>query len=203
MRYTAEARARARMMRAYERGIILGGNPIDGQPWDMMIAHPPYTFLAVSGARWWAQRQQQQAAALAFVRELLDAPIPRIALENPIGIIGKRVRAADQIIQPWQFGHDASKATCLWLKNLPLLKGTKNVDPMYSCPKCRIRFEYALGKYGCPGCAASYGQVARPVWGNQTESGQNRLPPSPDRWKLRSVTYSGIAAAMAAQWGEA
>jgi hypothetical protein len=96
--------------------------------WDLMVAHPPCTFLAVSGARWFAQRHAEQADALAFVRLLLDAPIPRIALENPISVISSRIRKPDQIIQPWWFGDGETKATCLWLKNLPKLVPT-NIVP--------------------------------------------------------------------------
>lgn len=96
--------------------------------WDMMIAHPPCTHLAVSGARWFKDKQQEQAEALAFVRALMAAPIERIAIENPISIISSKIRKPDQIIQPWQFGHGETKATCLWLKNLPKLKPTNIVD---------------------------------------------------------------------------
>ena len=96
--------------------------------WDLMIAHPPCTHLAVSGARWFVGKQQEQTVALDFVRALWNAPIDRIALENPIGIISSRIRKPDQIIQPWMFGHDEVKATCLWLKNLPLLQPTRIVD---------------------------------------------------------------------------
>lgn len=96
--------------------------------WDMMIAHPPCTHLAVSGARWFKDKQQEQAEALEFVRLLMGADIPRIAIENPISIISSRIRKPDQIIQPWQFGHGETKATCLWLKGLPLLKPTNIVD---------------------------------------------------------------------------
>lgn len=110
--------------------------------------------------------------ALDFVRFLMDAPIPRIAIENPVGCISTRIRKPDQIIQPWQFGENASKSTCLWLKGLPKLKPTKVL----------------------PG-----GRQARRA--NQTASGQNRLGPSADRWKIRSATYGGIARAMAEQWG--
>lgn len=131
--------------------------------WDLMIAHPPCTHLAVSGERWFKGKEQEQADALEFVRALLAAPIPRIALENPISIISSRIRKPDQIIQPWQFGHGEVKATCLWLKNLPPLVPTDIVD----------------------------GRVAR----------VHRAPPSPDRWKERSRTLAGIAAAMATQWG--
>lgn len=96
--------------------------------WDLMIAHPPCTHLAVSGARWFAEKQAEQALALLFVSLLLDAPIPRIALENPVSIISSRIRKPDQIIQPWQFGHGETKATCLWLKGLPKLQPTCVVD---------------------------------------------------------------------------
>lgn len=146
--------------------------------WDLMIAHPPCTFLCSSGIHWNKRRPEraiQTEDALAFVEKLLNANIDRIALENPIGIISSRVRKPDQIIQPYQFGHDASKATCLWLKNLPKLKPTQFVEPRYIDGK--------------------------PRWGNQTDSGQNKLPPSKDRWKIRSETYAGIAEAMARQWG--
>ena len=95
-----------------------------GDGWDMMIAHPPCTHLAVSGARWFADKQVEQEEALAFVRLLLDAPIERIALENPISIISSRIRRPDQVIQPWQFGHGEVKATCLWLKGLAVLLPT-------------------------------------------------------------------------------
>jgi len=131
--------------------------------WDLMIAHPPCTHLAVSGARWFKDKQAEQAEALAFVAELLAAPIARIALENPVSIISSRIRKPDQIVQPWQFGHGETKATCLWLKGLPLLRPTQVVA----------------------------GREAR----------VHRLPPSRDRWKLRSVTFQGIADAMADQWG--
>lgn len=96
--------------------------------WDIMIAHPPCTHLAVSGARWFKDKQREQAEALEFVRLLLDAPIERIALENPISIISSQIRKPDQIIQPWQFGHGETKATCLWLQNLPKLQPTNIVE---------------------------------------------------------------------------
>lgn len=134
-----------------------------GDGWDLMIAHPPCTHLAVSGARWFRDKIPQQAEALDFVRLLLDAPIPRIALENPVSIISTRIRKPDQTIQPWQFGHGETKRTCLWLKNLPALRPTNIV----------------AGR----------------------EPRIHRLPPTPDRWKLRSATYQGIAQAMAEQWG--
>lgn len=96
--------------------------------WDLMIAHPPCTHLCVSGARWFKDKQAEQAAALEFVKRLMDAPIPRIAIENPIGVISTKIRKPDQIIQPWQFGHGETKATCLWLKGLPELTPTDIVS---------------------------------------------------------------------------
>ena len=133
------------------------------EPWDLMIAHPPCTHLAVSGARWFKDKQQEQKEALDFVRVLMNAPAPRICIENPVSIISSRIRKPDQIIQPWQFGHGETKATCLWLKNLPKLTPTNIVD----------------------------GREAR----------IHKMPPSATRWKERSKTYEGIAAAMANQWG--
>ena len=147
--------------------------------WDMLIGHPPCTYLSVSGMHWTTRGMrdpQLTEDALAFARLLMDAPIARIAIENPVSIISSRIRKPDQIIQPYEFGHDASKKTCLWLKNLPLLRPTEYVEP-------RI----VNGK---------------PRWANQTDSGQNKLPPSADRWRMRSKTYQGIADAMAEQWGK-
>jgi site-specific DNA-cytosine methylase len=133
--------------------------------WDLMVCHPPCTDLAVSGARHFPAKiaDGRQGAALDFVRRLLDAQIPRIALENPISVISSKIRKPDQVIQPWMFGHGEVKATCLWLKNLPLLTPTDIVD----------------------------GREPR----------VHRMPPGPDRWKERSRTLSGVAAAMADQWG--
>ena len=182
------------------------GNHIEGDVleilndgWDLMIAHPPCTHLAVSGARWFNDKQKEQEAALEFVRQLLNAPIPAICLENPVSIISTRIRRPDQIIQPWMFGHAEAKGTCLWLKNLPLLKPTHFIDPpLYGC-KCGMKFEAALGKYGCPNCLASNGP-AKPIYRNQTPSGQNNIGPSHARARIRSRTYPGIAEAMAVQW---
>lgn len=132
----------------------------------MMIAHPPCTYLCSSGLHWNTRRPERAALtedALMFVRALLDCPIKKIALENPIGCISSRIRKPDQIIQPWQFGHGETKATCMWLKGLPTLKPTMIV-----------------------------GGRDQKVW---------RMPPGPDRWKMRSLTYKGIAEAMATQWG--
>jgi hypothetical protein len=166
--------------------------------YDMMIAHPPCTYLSVSGLHWNKRvpgRSQKTAAALDFVSNLLNAPIHYIALENPISIISTAIRKPNQIIQPYQFGHPESKATCLWLKNLPPLIPTLSAEwKMYRC-KCGNVFEAELGKYGC----CDY--PAKPLWDNQTKSGQNKLPPSKDRAKIRSKTYQGIADAIASQWG--
>jgi site-specific DNA-cytosine methylase len=108
------------------RGNVLG--LLAGQvEWDLLIAHPPCTYLAVSGARWFKDRRQEQDDALAFVQALMDAPVPRIAIENPIGVISTRIRRPDQVVQPWMFGHGEVKATCLWLKNLPRLRPTNYV----------------------------------------------------------------------------
>lgn len=96
--------------------------------WDLMIAHPPCTHLAVSGAKWFKFKQREQQEALQFVQALMDAPIPRIAIENPVSIISSRIRKPDQTIQPWMFGHGETKATCLWLRNLPKLIPTNIVE---------------------------------------------------------------------------
>jgi len=146
--------------------------------WDLMVAHPPCTYLSVSGMHWTTRGlrdPQLTEDALDFVRLLLDAPIERIALENPVSVISSRIRKPDQIVNPYEFGHDASKKTCLWLKNLPCLTPTNMIEPRMINGRKR--------------------------WGNQTDSGQNKLAPSADRWKIRSETYEGIAAAMASQWG--
>jgi hypothetical protein len=146
--------------------------------WDLMVAHPPCTYLSVSGMHWTVRGlrdPQLTEDALDFVRTLMDAPIKRICIENPVSIISSRIRKSDQVIHPYQFGHDASKSTCLWLKNLPLLRPTQFVEPRMVDGKKR--------------------------WGNQTDSGQNKLGPSDTRWKERSKTYEGIAQAMAQQWG--
>lgn len=136
---------------------------IINQGWDLMIVFPPCTYLCSSGAKWWSQRQEEQRDALAFVNFLLNANICKIALENPIGKISTAIRKPDQIIQPWQFGHGETKATCLWLKNLPLLKSTNIVKERKN-------------------------KIAN-------------MPDSKNRSKKRSVTYNGIAQAMANQWG--
>lgn len=134
-----------------------------GEGWDMVVAFPPCTHLCSSGARWWAKKADQQREAIAFVRAIHDCGIPKIAIENPVGVLSRAIRKPDQIIHPWQFGHGETKKTCLWLRGLPTLVPTAIVD----------------------------GREAR----------VHRMPPSEDRWKKRSLTYSGIAEAMAAQWG--
>jgi hypothetical protein len=134
--------------------------------WDLMVAFPPCTDVCVSGARWFKEKRAdgRQQRAIQFVRDLMSAPIDKIAIENPIGVLSSEIRKPDQIIQPWQFGHGETKATCLWLKGLPKLTPTNVVE----------------------------GREAR----------VHRMPPGPDRWKLRSTTYLGIANAMAEQWGK-
>ncbi len=155
----------------------LRGDVLDIIPdwdWDLAIFHPPCTYLCGSGLHWNKRRPGRDKLteeAAAFFMALANAPIPRIAIENPIGCMSTRYRKPDQIIQPWQFGHPESKATCLWLKGLPLLKPTAVLPKPES------------GR-----------------WNNQTPSGQNKLGPSKDRWKERSKTYTGIAEAMAEQW---
>lgn len=137
----------------------------DGWEPDLIIAFPPCTHLAVSGARWFKNKRAKQEQAVKFFMQMVKAPAVKVAVENPVGIMSTRYRKPDQIIQPWQFGHGETKATCLWLKNLPKLQPTKIVE----------------------------GREGR-VW---------KLGPSPDRWKERSRTLPGIAAAMALQWGTA
>jgi len=159
------------------RNVLGRGKPWNEPSWDLMIAHPPCTYLTNSGVTWLHRdptRWQKLDEAAEFFKMLLDAPIPRIAIENPIMHKYAKERIGgvkqSQVIQPWMFGHPESKATCLWLKNLPTLKETKNVkEEMLKLPDSERQ---------------------RLHW----------LPPSADRWKLRSTTYSGIAEAMAEQW---
>jgi site-specific DNA-cytosine methylase len=143
--------------------------------WDMMIAFPPCTDIAVSGAKHFAAKiaDGRQQRALDFVQLLMNASIDKIAIENPIGVISSKIRKPDQIIQPYHFGHEATKSTCLWLKGLPLLVPTNVVGK-------GNRHVTKSGK-------------SLPEWYN--------LPPSVDRWKIRSKTFQGIADAMASQWG--
>ena len=169
-----------------------------GGGFDLMIAHPPCTHLASSGARHFAEKRAdgRQQQGIDFFMMLVNADISRICVENPVGIMSSLYRKPDQIIQPWQFGHPESKATCLWLKNLPLLIPTDILEPQYKKNPDGTDFKDSGGK--------RYNEAHnRPQirWQNQTPSGQNKLGPSPDRWKLRSITYQGIADAMANQWG--
>lgn len=164
------------------------GNHIEGDVlahldggWDLMIAHPPCTYLTLAGLHWNNRvpgRREQTEAALEFVRRLLPAPVPRIALENPIGCISTSIRKPDQIIQPWQFGHPESKQTAFWLKRLPPLRPTNVLHPV------------------------AFQLNGRERWENQTATGQNKLAPSATRWMERSRTYEGVAEAMAEQWGD-
>ncbi len=144
---------------------------VDLTRYDLMIAHPPCTHLAVSGAAWFHKKEREQAEALEFVHWLMSAPVEHIAIENPVSIISSRIRKPEQIIHPYQFGHMEKKTTCLWLKNLPLLKEECNVrEPMLALPK-------------------------------REQERVHYLPPGPNRWKERSKTFPGIARAMARQWG--
>jgi hypothetical protein len=165
-----------------------GGPHIEGdvlavlnQGWDLMVAHPPCRYLCSSGLHWNKRRPGRAALsdeALVFVHKLMAAPIPRIAIENPVGRIGTQIRPADQWLHPYQFGCDASKKTGLWLKGLPLLVPL----PQDQWVSPRI-------------------VAGKPRWSNQTDSGQNRLGPSAARSQMRATTYPGIARAMAEQWG--
>ena len=135
-----------------------------GEDWDLLLAFPPCTYLAASGARWWATRHPEQAAAVAFVQALLTSRVPRIALENPVGRLSTALRPPDQIVQPWMFGHAEIKTTCLWLQGLPLLQPTR----------------------------LTFAPRAQRCW---------RMPQRRDRGQQRSLTYPGVAQAMATQWG--
>lgn len=205
--------------------------PLLTESWDMVIAFPPCTHLAASGARWFPAKRAdgRQQQAVDFFMRFTELSCPW-AIENPVGIMSSHYRKPDQIIQPWQFGHDASKRTCLWLNSLPQLRWTKIVPPrgyqlvqsaadMLECPEC--------GEPYCPECDAHYAEctcigptedgveyvdrdgflfgtkspvASKPLWANQTPSGRNKLGPSPTRGRERAVTYAGIAAAMAEQW---
>lgn len=145
--------------------------------WDLAIFHPPCTYLAGSGIHWNKRvpgREELTKEAVEFVKALWECGIFRVCIENPIGVLSTRFRKPTQIIQPWQFGDPESKATCLWIRGMDKLTPT-NILPLPESGR----------------------------WNNQTASGQNKLGPSPDRWKIRSTTYPGIANAMAAQWGGA
>lgn len=160
-----------------KEGPHIQGNVLDilNDGWDMMVAHPPCTHLASSGAVWWKNKIEEQKQAIDFVIRLMECRIEKIALENPIGKLSTAYRKPDQIIQPYQFGHPQMKSTCLWLKNLPKLVPTKIVEK-----------EYIILKNG----------KQYPKWSYDTF-----LLPKNIRWKERSKTFQGIADAMAEQWG--
>lgn len=209
---------------------------IYSQQWDLIIAHPPCTYLSVSGMHWTARGLRDPKLtedAVEFANKIFDAPVDKICIENPISILSTRIRKPDQIIQPWMFGHDASKKTCLWLKGLPELevkeelivpptgwKLVRSAIDMQECPDCSepwcSQHQMHYSDCECFGptqdglqyksihgylFATDDLQAGKPVWANQTPSGQNKLGPSKDRWKKRSETYSGIAKAMADCWG--
>lgn len=208
-----------------------------GDGWDLMICHPPCTYLSSSGMHWTTRGIRPRSLtddAIAFCKTLMGAPIERIAMENPIGVLSSEYRKPDQIVHPWHFGDDASKATCLWLKGLePLKIDARRCYP----PKKWSVVRYATDMTTCPeGCdepwcelheahyhecdcigpmvdeatyktyqGVLFATLEKPapkmIWGNQTPSGQNKLGPSADRWKLGSATFAGIAQTMAEQWG--
>lgn len=165
--------------------------------WDLIIAHPPCTHLASSGAAHFAAKRAdgRQQEGIDFFMLFTRLKCPRVCIENPVGIMSRLYRKPDQIIQPYQFGHPESKATCLWLKGLPKLVKTHDLEPIWRKNLDGTDAKDSKGKrYNA---AHNRPQIR---WENQTASGQNKLGPSKDRWKLRSITYSGIAAAMADQW---
>jgi len=180
----------------------------DWSGFDLLICHPPCTYIASSGIHWNRRvpgRAAKTEEALAFVRRILDLRVPRLALENPVGLIGTRIRACDQTIQPWQFGHRESKATCLWLRNLPPLRPTNVLlnpawIPCDCCDEycCTIHKGQHASECPCPVIddweVDPYSQGGR--WNNQTASGQNNASHA-----IRSRTYEGWAEAMAEQWG--
>jgi hypothetical protein len=148
-----------------------------GDSWDLMVAHPPCTYLASSGARWWIGRQAEQNLAVMFALDLMKAPIPRIAMENPVGKLSTVWRKPDQIVQPWHFGDPHWKTTCLWLKGLPVLEHTNVVEP-----------DKTVGGGKRPG---------------RISSAIHRMSPGKNRQRERSRTFQGVAQAMAEQWGKA
>jgi hypothetical protein len=182
---------------------VIGYRPEFDGNWDLMIAHPPCTDLAVSGAKWFPEKRAdgRQQRAIDFFMKLANAKIDKICIENPVGIMSTAWRKPDQIIQPWMFGEDASKRTCLWLRGLDLLSHTCIIPPHgYR----QVDESYPFKDYVKVNGYKFVEDIPlrlKPVWENQTPSGQNKLGPSEDRWKLRSKTYEGVAKAMAATWG--
>ena len=176
--------------------------PLLDEPWDMIIAFPPCTDLCVSGARWFAEKRAdgRQEASIAFFMRFANCGCPRVAIENPVGIMSSRFRKPDQIIQPWQFGHGESKATCLWLKGLPLLMPTEIVTPEWDVKADGTTYLSKSGKRDNPthyltGYPHELTGAQKAQWERI-----HRMPPGPDRAKMRSKTYPGIARAMAEQW---
>lgn len=184
------------------------------QGWDLGIFHPPCTYLCVSGLHWNKRRpgrSEETEKSLIFVGKLLDAPIPKVGLENPVGCISTRIRKPSQIIQPYEYGHPESKKTCLWLRGLPPLVPTNIVYPppaWIPCPEecgnfwCTLHLSHA---HDCK-CPEITDWKVDPYttggrWSNQTPSGQNKLGPSETRSNDRARTYPGIGKAMAEQWG--
>lgn len=186
-------------------------------PWDLGIFHPDCTYLT-SAAEWCytdkakekairrgsnalfgQERREARNKAIQFFLDLWNCGIPNVCIENPVGVIPSRTGLkATQIVNPYQYGHDASKRTCLWLRgDLEVLKPTKIISPKHGCGACKVKFPFDEDDKFCPVC----GDRMKPVYGNQTPSGQNNLGPSEDRWRIRSATYDGIAKAMAETWG--
>ena len=171
------------------------------QDWDLVLAFPPCTHLCVNGATQFAEKRkdgrQQQAIDFFMLFTELDCPW---AIENPVGIMSTKYRKPDQIIQPWYFGHPESKTTCLWLHKLPKLVLTNVLKPVrFYCKECARVY---TTKDTSTWCAHMWAGEGLPRWNNQTPTGQNKHGPSKDRANIRSITYPGIAAAMAKQWGE-
>lgn len=171
--------------------------------WDIGIFHPDCTYLCASGMHWTTRGlrdPQLTVDAIRFAEALWDSPIKHVAIENPTGALSTKSKLGKYScrVQPYEFGDDASKGTCLWLRGLPTLEKHEDqyVKPRMVC-KCGQCYTYQ--ELSCPKCGASY-KFAKPRWSNQTDSGQNKLGPSEDRWKHRSKTYQGIAFAMASQW---
>lgn len=174
------------------------------QDWDCIIAFPPCTDLCASGARWFAEKRAdgRQQAAIDFFMLFADHPCQKVCIENPVGIMSTHYRRPDQIIQPWQFGHGETKATCLWLRGLPALEPTDIVVPEWAINKDGSVHLSQKGKRDNPTHFLT-GRY-RVLSGCQKEQWEriHKMPPGPDRAKERSRTYAGIAAAMAGQWGD-
>ena len=184
-------------------------------PWDGAVFHPDCTFLTVSaewcysesagdkvkpGTLFGEARKRAREDALGFFKRLWECDIPRVVIENPVGVVRTRLGIDfRQIVQPYEYGHDARKATCLWVRGIDgELIPTKIIQGKWGCAGCKLKFSFSRGPTGCPCCAGM--TPAKLVWGNQTPSGQNKLGPSERRWIERSETYTGIADALAEQF---